>query len=1803
MPKLSIYTLMAIVLLAFSQNVNAQIPTYQLTLQNDILVSETIYEFNIFIERTGGGIFELASLQSIFTFNTAISTGTLSFTINLGTSELDELQQPTNLRLSISGNELRIAPNTPPGSGNGTIIPLNTKLRVGRFRLTSSVSFSNQRPNIVWKNSTNPFTKVFAYVDGSNTEITDSTSHINLLTNPKLAPLTITSSSPLPNATAGVAYAETLKASGGDPPYNWSITSGSLPSGLTLSSAGVISGTATLAGTSNFTARVTDVLSSSTSKAFSLTVVANNATQVVFIQQPTNAVAGTTISPPVTVQLRDAFGNNVSSLGVGITLTLSSGTGTLYGTTTRTTNSSGLATFDNLSINLAGSKNLTASSGSITPAVSNAFTISAGVATQLAFVQQPTNTTAGAAISPPITVQLRDGFGNDVASLGVSITMTLSSGTGTLSGTTTRSTNSSGLAAFNDLSINLAGSKNLTASSGLLTSALSNPFSITAGSATQLAFVQQPTNTTAGSTISPPVTVQLRDAFGNNVDSSDVAITMTLSSGTGTLSGTTSHPTNSSGLATFDNLSIDLAGSKTLTASSGSLTSAVSNSFSISSTSATQLAFVQQPTNTQAGAAITPSVTVQVRDTFGNDVAVSGVAITMTLSSGTGILSGTTTRTTNSSGLASFNDLSINLAGSKNLTASSGSLTPAVSNAFTISAGTASQLAFVQQPTNTVAGTTISPAVTVQLRDAFGNDVAALGVEITLTLSSDTGTLSGTTTRSTNSTGLATFDDLSINLMGSKNLTASSGLLTSATSNAFIISAANASQLAFIQQPTNTVAGAIISPSVTVQLRDAFGNDVASIGVAVIMTLSSGTGTLSGTTTRSTNSSGLATFDDLSINQPGTKRFTASDSGLTSAISNEFTLTTYTITASAGSNGTIVPSGDISVNHGADQTFTITPNTGYHIADVLVDGNSVGAVTAYTFDSVTTNHTISASFAPNSLSITVQTNPSGKTIIVDNIVYTSPVTFTWLAGTTHTIETDSLQNVSTGTRHTWTSWSDGGTRKHTVSPLVNTTYTANFKTQFFLTMTANAGGTVSPPSSWYDSAQAVTISATPSSGYSFDGWSGTGSGSYTGFANPRTITMNGPITEIANFDLNDVLITVRTNPPGRSYRVDGTTYTVERTFSFLPGSTHTLSTDSIQAQTASSRYIWTSWSDGGTRSHTIIVPSTDSTYTVNFKTQFFLTMNASTGGTVTPASNWYDSAQVVSISATPNVGYTFSGWSGSGTGSYTGPNNPASITIRSAITETASFTLFPIQVTVQSNPPGRSFIVDGVAYSNSQTFTWSATESHTLSTTTPQTGDSVTRYLWSSWSDGGAMTHSVAPITDTTFIVNFTTQYFLTMIANTGGTVSPVSNWYNSGQVVSISATPSSGYSFSSWTGTGTGSYTGPNNPATVTMNSPITETANFTLNSIQVTVQTVPSGRTVIVDGITYTSPSTFIWVANSSHTISADSIQSGTSGTRYVWSSWSDGGTRTHTVAPLVNTTYTATFRTQYFLTMVANPGGIVTPSNDWFDSGENVTITAIPNSGFSFSSWTGSGTGSYTGTGNPRTITINGPITQIANFTQNPYQVVVQTNPPGRTFRVSGQNYTTPQTFSVPPGNSLSLSIPVNPQSGPTGTQYAWRSWSDSGAISHTVTPISDTVYTAFFTTQFFLTMNAGTGGTVSPASNWYDSAQVVTLTATPNTGSGYSFSGWTGTGNGSYTGPANPATATMQGPITETASFTQFPVQVAITTNPVGDSIMVDGTKFLSPQTFTWTSGSSHTIETDSIQLVSEGIRHVWSNWSD
>ena len=119
---------------------------------------------------------------------------------------------------------------------------------------------------------------------------------------------------------------------------------------------------------------------------------------------------------------------------------------------------------------------------------------------------------------------------------------------------------------------------------------------------------------------------------------------------------------------------------------------------------------------------------------------------------------------------------------------------------------------------------------------------------------------------------------------------------------------------------------------------------------------------------------------NLSVtNSPGTTSITAQTSGYTTGQTaiTTYLIDSYAIVASAGSNGTVTPSGNTTVNLGGSQRFNFAANTGYHISDVKVDDISQGAISSYTFNNVTTTHKIAATFAINTYNLTVTQTANG----------------------------------------------------------------------------------------------------------------------------------------------------------------------------------------------------------------------------------------------------------------------------------------------------------------------------------------------------------------------------------------------------------------------------------------------------------------------------------------------------------------------------------------------------------------------------------------------------------------------------------------------------------------------------------------------------------------------------------------------------------------------------------------------------------------------------------------------------------
>jgi hypothetical protein len=169
------------------------------------------------------------------------------------------------------------------------------------------------------------------------------------------------------------------------------------------------------------------------------------------------------------------------------------------------------------------------------------------------------------------------------------------------------------------------------------------------------------------------------------------------------------------------------------------------------------------------------------------------------------------------------------------------------------------------------------------------------------------------------------------------------------------------------------------------------------------------------------------------------------------------------------------------------------------------------------------------------------------------------------------------------------------------------------------------------------------------------------------------------------------------------------------------------------------------------------------TFAFSYSHQYYLAVYVNPSGSGnTSSSGFFDNGCVVQVSATANPGYAFKIWIGSGAGSLTGTNNPASVTMSAAIIETAFFVSLPtVLVTVTSNPAGSGFlIVDSTPIASPHTFSWALGTTHAIAGLSPVSGNIWIQYEWQSWSDGGAQSHTIA-VPDSS--ITLTATYHITI--------------------------------------------------------------------------------------------------------------------------------------------------------------------------------------------------------------------------------------------------------------------------------------------------------------------------------------------------------------------------------------------------------------------------------------------------------
>jgi hypothetical protein len=791
-------------------------------------------------------------------------------------------------------------------------------------------------------------------------------------------------------------------------------------------------------------------------------------------------------------------------------------------------------------------------------------------------------------------------------------------------------------------------------------------------------------------------------------------------------------------------------------------------------------------------------------------------------------------------------------------------------------------------------------------------------------------------------------------------------------------------------------------------------------------------------------------------------------------------------------------------------------------------------------------------------SVTLQTSPASLLVLVGGAAFTAPVVVSSLIpGSNYTVATETPQTGAPGTRYIWQNWSDGGAISHSiVVPATDTTYTANFQTEYQLTISASpaAGGTITPANgTYYNSGTVVPIVATPSAGYTFSGWSGA-----VANANNASTTVTMDAAKIVTADFSSTTgITIHTSPEGLQFSVDGgAALTAPKTLTLSQG-THTIAVTGTQAGANGTQSVFTQWSDNNTTNpRTITVGSAAATYTADFQIQYQLTISASPSadGSVTPASGtYYNSGSVVPIAAFAYFECAFSYWTGT-----VADVNLASTTVTMSAPETVTAKFVPvIAVTIQTSPEGLQFSVDGGASQTAPQLIYLTQAAHTIAVAATQAGPAGaaagTQDLFTQWSDNNTANPRTITVGSSaaTYTADFQTQYLLTISASPSadGTVTPASGmYYNSGTVVPIAATANAGYTFNNWMGT----VADVNAASTiVNMSAPETVKANFMPVSA-ITIHTSPEGLLFSVDGgPQQTAPQT-INLTQVAHTIAVAVTQAGPAGTpagtQYAFSSWNDNGTASHSITVgFVGHTYTASFTTQYQLTISASPavGGTVTPATSaFYNAGTVEPVNAVANAGYMFNGWSEPVANASNAS---TTVTMSAPENVIANFSSTSG---IQTSPPGLQFSVdNGASQTAPQTLTLSQGTHP-IAVVIT-QAGGIGTQFVFTSWSDRGAASHSITVgASATTYTAAFQTQYQLTTAAlpGSGGVVSPATGqFYNSGTNVTVTAAAT--APYAFSSW----SGGATGISNPITVTMSGPASVTGNFA-LPV---LQCQPTGD----------------------------------------------
>jgi len=451
------------------------------------------------------------------------------------------------------------------------------------------------------------------------------------------------------------------------------------------------------------------------------------------------------------------------------------------------------------------------------------------------------------------------------------------------------------------------------------------------------------------------------------------------------------------------------------------------------------------------------------------------------------------------------------------------------------------------------------------------------------------------------------------------------------------------------------------------------------------------------------------------------------------------------------------------------------------------------------------------------------------------------------------------------------------------------------------------------------------------------------------------------------------------------------------------------------------RYRFDNWTVNGdvfTTLNVTVHMDANHTVTAHYVKQYRLTMSTNFG-TTNPSvgQHWYDAGSVVPIQAfAPSLvyppsqeRYVWNGWTGTGNGSYSTLNNPASVTMNGPITQTASWThQFLLTIKTSGLPsayPTKVYLGGlqvGTASDASPYTKWfnSGASTGTIGVDSTVSGATGTRYAFVKWVEDSSTNNPRASVnmnSPKTFTAKYKTQYYLTLATNPSGVDAPTgSGWYDNGTYASISTamyddivSGESRYRFNGWTTTDMTEISDPASPSTtVRMDKAKTVTANYVTQYLVTFAQTgldaTATGTVVTVDGVgkSFGNLPFNKWVdSGSSVTYSySNMVSSTTTGKRFSLVSVT-GPTSPFTVTGRV--TVTGNYKTQYQLTVNTDPSGIVTiPGGGWYDDSTDVTLTAPTVVNYNFINWDVDGVSRGPGV-NPITVHMDRSHTATAHY----------------------------------------------------------------------------------------------------------------------------------------------------------------------------------------------------------------------------